>query len=217
MKKQQVDHVLRAAGRITGEKRFIIVGSQALHGSYPDIADEIQKSAEVDLIATDQATRTEWLNAIGYLSQFHETFGYYADPVDAHTATLPNGWKDRLVSLSPGDTEGVQGLCLDPNDLAISKYVAGREKDLIFTRELAARGLSSLARLLALLEGTPVDVQARARIRGLINADFRGIEARSDTPVHEGRKSGPSRRRPAKGRGAPLKSMRRSRSSRRRP
>lgn len=34
MKKQQVDHVLRAAGRITGEKQFIIVGSQALHGRH---------------------------------------------------------------------------------------------------------------------------------------------------------------------------------------
>jgi hypothetical protein len=32
MKKQQLDHVLRAAGRITGEKQFLIIGSQALHG-----------------------------------------------------------------------------------------------------------------------------------------------------------------------------------------
>jgi hypothetical protein len=32
MKKQQVDHVLRAAGEITGEKQFIIIGSQSLHG-----------------------------------------------------------------------------------------------------------------------------------------------------------------------------------------
>jgi len=37
MKKRQVDHVLRAAGRITGEKKFIILGSQALHGKHPDV------------------------------------------------------------------------------------------------------------------------------------------------------------------------------------
>jgi len=30
----------------------------------------------------------------------------------------------------------VVGLCLDPHDLAIAKYVAGREKDLEFNREL---------------------------------------------------------------------------------
>lgn len=52
MKKRQVDHVLRAAGRITGERQFIIVGSQALHGKYPDVADQILTSFEVDLIAS---------------------------------------------------------------------------------------------------------------------------------------------------------------------
>ena len=29
MKKREVDHVLRAAGTITGEKQFIIIGSQS--------------------------------------------------------------------------------------------------------------------------------------------------------------------------------------------
>ena len=51
MTKQQLDHVLRAAGEITGEKQFIIIGSQSLHGKYPDLPDEILISAEVDLIA----------------------------------------------------------------------------------------------------------------------------------------------------------------------
>src|SRR6516165_11575025 len=120
MKKQELDHVLRAAGRITGERQFIIIGSQSLHGKYPDLADDIVKSAEVDLLAAKRPGRTEWLNAIGVYSRFHESFGYYADPVDAKTATLPKGWKGRLVNLPPGDTEGVKGLCLEPHDLAIA-------------------------------------------------------------------------------------------------
>jgi len=41
MQKRQLDLVLRAAGRITGEKEFVIIGSQALHARYPDLADEI--------------------------------------------------------------------------------------------------------------------------------------------------------------------------------
>ena len=45
MKKRPVDHVLRSAGRITGEKQFVIVGGQALHGKFPDLADEIVRSA----------------------------------------------------------------------------------------------------------------------------------------------------------------------------
>ncbi|HEX5047199.1 MAG TPA: DUF6036 family nucleotidyltransferase [Gammaproteobacteria bacterium] len=172
MKKQQVDHVLRAAGRITGEKQFVIVGSQSLHGKHPDLADEIVRSAEVDLIAKRNVQRTEWLNAIGQDSPFHETFGYYADPVDERTATLPRNWKNRLVTLPPGDTEGVAGLCLDPHDLAIAKYVARREKDLTFTRELACRGITSEETLLQRLDETAVNGAIRERIHADISADF---------------------------------------------
>ncbi|MGA7540543.1 MAG: DUF6036 family nucleotidyltransferase [Steroidobacteraceae bacterium] len=173
MKKQQVDHVLRAAGRITGEKQFIIVGSQALHGEYPDLPDQILTSFEVDLIASKHTDRTEWLNVIGLDSVFHETHGYYADPVDLGTATLPKGWKGRLVRLPPGDTEGVRGLCLDPHDLAISKYAAFREKDLLFTRELVRRGILAEDQLLELLERTKMGDELRERIRARIAADFK--------------------------------------------
>jgi hypothetical protein len=172
MKKHQVDHVLRAAGRITGERQFIIIGSQSLHGKHPDLADDIVRSAEVDLIARHDTSRTEWLNAIGQDSTFHEQFGYYADPVDETTATLPRGWRGRLVNLPAGDTEGVQGLCLDPHDLAIAKYVARREKDIVFTRELAHRGIVSRDRLLALLDQAPVSEEMRQGIRAHIAEDF---------------------------------------------
>ncbi|HXV59554.1 MAG TPA: DUF6036 family nucleotidyltransferase [Vicinamibacteria bacterium] len=172
MKKQQLDHLLRAGGRITGEKQFIIIGSQSLHGTYPDLPDELVQSAEADLIAKGDISKTEWLNAIGQDSPFHERFGYYADPVDETTATLPAGWKGRLVNLPPGDTEGVRGLCLDPHDLAISKYVARREKDMLFNRELARRKIVTRERLLALLSRTPVDGKIRDRIRGDIERDF---------------------------------------------
>jgi hypothetical protein len=172
MKKRELEHVLRAAGRITGEKQFIIIGSQALHACYPDLADEIVRSAEVDVLAAKSPNRTEWLNAIGVYSRFHETFGYYADPVDEKTVTLPKGWKGRLVALPPGETEGVTGLCLEPHDLAIAKYVASRDKDLIFTRELARRGIVSAERLLSLLDQTDIEEQQRARIRIQIGRDF---------------------------------------------
>jgi hypothetical protein len=172
MRKQEVDHVLRAAGAITGEKQFLIIGSQSLHGKYPDVADEILRSFEVDLIAKRNPSHTEWLNCIGVDSPFHETYGYYADPVDENTATLPAGWKARLVNLPSGETGDVTGLCLDPHDLAIAKYVAHREKDVVFNRALASRGLVKKTRLLELLEKTPVDKDTRESIRGYIEQDF---------------------------------------------
>lgn len=134
--------------------------------------DHIVKSVKVDLLASKRPGRTEWLGAIGVYSPFHESYGYYADPVDDKTAILPKGWKGRLVNLSPGDTEGVKGLCLEPHDLAIAKYAASREKDLIFNREFAKRGLLSQSRLLSLLDQTPIDEEARERIRGQIGRDF---------------------------------------------
>ncbi len=109
MKKQQLDHILRAAGDITGQKQFVIVGSQSLHGKHPDIADDIMMSVEVDLFASKKPDATELLNEIGVDSPFHITHGFYADPIDERTATLPRGWKGRLVNLPAGDTNGVKG------------------------------------------------------------------------------------------------------------
>ena len=172
MKKQQLDHVLRSAGDITGQKKFVIVGSQALHGKHPDVADEIMMSVEVDLFAPNGPDATELLNEIGVDSLFHQTHGFYADPVDEATAILPRGWKGRLVNLPAGNTGGVQGLCLEPHDLAISKYAAWRDKDRVFTRELARRGLVDRGKLLTLLDRTPITPEKRATIRARIDGDF---------------------------------------------
>lgn len=173
MKKRQVDHVLRAAGRITGRKQFLIIGSQSLHGSHPDVADQLLPSIEVDLIVWDHPDLTELLNEIGVDSPFHQLNGYYADPVDADTATLPRSWQMRLLPLAPGDTGGVVAQCLDPHDLAIAKYVARREKDRVFTRELARRGLIKRDFLLTLLDETEVTTEVRERIRADIAEDFK--------------------------------------------
>jgi hypothetical protein len=100
------------------------------------------------------------------------TYGFYADPVDEGTAVLPKGWKGRLVNLPAGDTGGVRGLCLEPHDLAISKYVARRDKDRIFTQELARRGLVDREKLLALVEQTPISAEVKERVRADIASDF---------------------------------------------
>jgi hypothetical protein len=175
MRKQQLDHVLHAAGRITGERLFIIIGSHALHGTHPDVADEILTSFEADLILDSGVDRTEWLNAIGVGSEFHESHGYYAVIVDIATVTLPNGWRSRLVDLPPGDTAGVRGLCLDPHDLAIAKYAAFRDEDLAFARELAHRGITAKRQLRRLLEETAVNQELRATIWRRIVADCQPV------------------------------------------
>ncbi len=173
MKKSEVEHVLRAAGRIVGETQFIIIGSQSIHAKYPDKFSGAAISAELDIIAKNKPDRTDLLNVIGVDSPFHEIYGYYADPVDETTAMLPKGWKGRLVNLKVGDTEGVAGLCLEPHDLLISKYYARREKDIAFNREVVSSGLVKEDRLMELVDMTPVADDVKQRMRASITTDFR--------------------------------------------
>jgi hypothetical protein len=70
------------------------------------------------------------------------------------------------------DRWGVTARCLDPNDLAISKVVAERQKDRIVTRALAQRAMTSCAKLLELLVVTPIAGDLADNLRPTIVADF---------------------------------------------
>jgi hypothetical protein len=61
---------------------------------------------------------------------------------------------------------------LDPHDLAILKYVAGREKDIAFNRGIVARGIIAQERPLDLLDKTAIDEEIRDRVRATIAKDF---------------------------------------------
>ncbi|TDK61211.1 hypothetical protein [Sapientia aquatica] len=74
MKKSELEHIVRAASQICEDKEFIIIGSQSLHGKFPDVADTILMSQGVDIIAKNKPDRTERLNSIGVDSRFHETY-----------------------------------------------------------------------------------------------------------------------------------------------
>lgn len=74
--------------------------------------------------------RSDLIDAtIGEGSPFQRSFGYYAHGVDETTTILPEGWQDRLILVTGENTNSVRGWCLEVHDLAIAKYVAGREKD----------------------------------------------------------------------------------------
>ncbi|MBW4050485.1 MAG: hypothetical protein HIU85_03335 [Proteobacteria bacterium] len=56
-------------------------------------------------------------------------------------------------------------------DLALSEYAAFRDKDLVFTRELARRGILSKDQLLTLRARTALTEDPRERIHARIAAD----------------------------------------------
>jgi hypothetical protein len=176
MKRSELEHIIRAAGRIAGDEEIVVIGSQAILGQFPDASGILARSAEADVFPLNRPERSDLIDGpIGEGSHFHEEYGYYAQGVDEHTAILPNGWRDRLVRIQNANTDGRVGLCLDVHDLAISKYIAGRDKDLEFTAELARHVMTNASTLKQRLHATahPALTPERRRIvEARIRRDF---------------------------------------------
>jgi hypothetical protein len=137
MTRNELEHIIRAAGAIAGTDELVIIGSQAILGSFVDPPRELLISMEVDLYPIPEIEKADLIDgSIGEESPFHDTFGYYAHGVGPETAVLPRNWRDRLVVISNANTRGVKGYCLHPIDIAISKLAAGRERDLEYVRIL---------------------------------------------------------------------------------
>lgn len=173
MKRTELEHVIRAAGDIAGERELIIVGSQAILGQYPDAPPELRMSMEVDLWPKNNPALADKVDRnIGEGSDFHEQFGYYAQGVAPETAKLPKGWEDRLIKVQNANTRRVTGWCLEAHDLALSKYAAGREKDLEYTRVMVRRRMLDRHVLLKRLPAMPVDRRVMELIEGRIARQF---------------------------------------------
>ena len=101
MNRTALEHILRAAAAIADERDFVVIGSQAILGQFPHAPDALLVSIEADIYPRQAPAKSDLIDgAIGELSMFHQTFGYYAHGVDETTATLPAGWGERLVPLA---------------------------------------------------------------------------------------------------------------------
>ncbi len=99
----------------------------------------------------DSDARIEVNQQLGITSAFHDEHGYYADGVGLATVVLPPGWQDRLQPLH--DEAGqVVARCLEVYDAAVSKLMAGRDKDWTFLAYLLDAQLISLPELAARAE-----------------------------------------------------------------
>jgi hypothetical protein len=155
MRRDQLEHAIRTACQIIGQPAVIIVGSQAILGSFgeDELPVEATMSVEVDVlpIADSNTVTAELADLIegvaGEWSPFEEQHGFSIDGVDLDTAVLPEGWRDRLVRIqnlntaAPSGQPQFIGWCLDPEDLCVAKLCAHREKDLTFVRTLHKAGL----------------------------------------------------------------------------
>jgi hypothetical protein len=170
MRRDQLEHAIRAACQIIGRPEVIVVGSQAILGTFREdqLPAAATMSSEVDIlpIAEDNAETARLADLLegvaGEFSRFEELHGFSIDGVDLETSALPAGWRDRLVKVQNANTAAPDGefqytgWCLDKEDLCVAKLCAFREKDRNFVAALMRSELvdsvTILTRLTAVAE-----------------------------------------------------------------
>jgi len=99
MRRDQLEHAIRAACQIIGHTEVIVVGSQAILGSFDetDLPEAATMSVEVDILpnadGNDETARLADLieGVAGEFSPFEELHGFSIDGVDLDTAVHPGG------------------------------------------------------------------------------------------------------------------------------
>lgn len=133
LKKAAITHLLRAATGVTGRDSFVIVGTGAVIAQLKAVPLELMRTREVDIDVPDDPAADAMSDlidgTIGEGSPFDEAFGYYAHGVGALTACLPDDWRTRAVRYEVPNMPDLLCLCPDPDDVALSKLCAWRDKD----------------------------------------------------------------------------------------
>lgn len=173
MNREELAHVLRAAARIVDDPEVVVVGSQAILGTYDasELPPEATMSVEADLAFRhdpDETKADAVDGAIGEASEFHAMYGYYGQGVTVATAVLPAGWEDRVIPFDRPDADPSRAVCLEAHDLVIAKLVAGREKDLSFAGALIRHDLVDMTILEQRADLIDAPEAVRNRVRGLI-------------------------------------------------
>lgn len=133
VRKSDLFDLIADVNTVAPDEPLIIAGSQATHAVTEYPPELARKSVECDfLFAVGKAEVREKINKeLGVLTDYQDEHGYYADAVGLATIVLPSGWENRVRPLH-GPNGNVLAKCIDIYDVAVSKLVAGRAKDLEF-------------------------------------------------------------------------------------
>lgn len=174
MRLEQFEHIVAAAADVTGQDEFVVVGSQAILGSYAHPPPTLLQSLEADIYPLSDPSAADLIDgALGDGSQFHLAFGYYAHGVGPETAKAPRGWQARLIrrEIPPRLASGRAAVawCLEVHDLVLSKCAAGRERDWHYATEALKTGIVQQDVLFARVRDLPVLDETRAHIDEMLH------------------------------------------------
>ncbi len=145
MRKSDLFELISAIKIIAPEETPVIVGSQAIHAVTNFLPEIARQSIECDFLLTGgkSETRAAINQKLGVFSAYQIEHGFYADALGLATVVLPSGWRERLRPLA--DEHGnIIAYAAEIHDIAVSKLIAGREKDFLFLKELFAREIIAM-------------------------------------------------------------------------
>lgn len=177
MTRDELEHAIRAACDVADDTELWVFGSQAVLGTFPDAPPAVRASVEVDVQPKNRPANADLVDgALGELSDFHRAFGFYVHGLSLESATLPCGWKERVVRVQdPIGTRGHTGLCLEVHDLAASKLVAYRDKDRDFVQALLADQLLEHDVLLERVSMLDIESEQRDRLVAWLRRTVRAL------------------------------------------
>ncbi len=167
---EELLHAVRAAADVAGTDELLVFGSQAILLHDPEPPIELRQSIEIDVVPIKFPERSDQIDgALGELSQFHSSFGFYVHGVGFETASFPQGWESRWRRVYLGRPP-VTVIVPEIHDLAASKLAAGRDKDFEYVAVLLAREYVTAETLLHRVDQLRIDDEPRARIHAWVGA-----------------------------------------------
>ncbi len=173
-----LQHLLRAASALAGDRHFLVLGSASLLASFPELGEQgcpLAITFDADLCPEpfDELTGIMLDEALGENRAYFRRHGYHADILrDSILDTLPDGWRERLVSIP----DSPAAFALEPHDLAAVKLLVGRPKDLTLVRMLHDTGRITSETPRGRIDALEIPVELKPRLL----ANFKTI---ADSPT----------------------------------
>jgi hypothetical protein len=172
---QEFEHVVAAAAEVTGQDELVVIGSQAILGSYGQPPESMLHSLEVAIYPLHDPDAADFIDgALGDGSQFHLAYGYYAHGVGPETAKAPRGWQERLVMRKipqrVASKRTAVAWCLEAHDLVLSKCAASRDRDWDYATEALKAEIVQADVLLKRLSDLPVTDKLRNHVEKMLHS-----------------------------------------------
>ena len=157
MTREQLEHLIRAAARISRQRELVIIGSQSILGQSPNAPASLLTSMEADIHPIHDPDKARYIEgAMGINSPFDEVFKYHADGIEGGLPPLPEGWRTRVIPICNENTNWAIGLCLKTHDIAAAKYAAMLNERFLARRRVLRSANNS---------GSTIEPGGRGRLR----------------------------------------------------